>query len=62
MKSLTQNHSYAQVKCVFLKHVSTHFVCILSKYAVYPTKLNPKTCVMARSWALSMGKTGEKTG
>ncbi len=58
MKSLTQNHGYAQVECVFLKHVSAHFFCILSQYAVYPTRLNPKTCVMARSWALSVRKTG----
>ncbi len=62
MKSLTQYHRYAQVDCIFLKHMPTHFVCLLSQYAVYPTRLNPKTCVMARSWALSMGKTGGKTG
>ncbi len=53
MKSLTQNHAFAQVECVFSAHTSTHFDCILSKYAVYPQKIGIKTGLSARGIALS---------
>jgi hypothetical protein len=55
MKSLTQNHAFAQVECVFSAHTSTHFDCILSKYAVYPQKISIKTSLNARGFALSIG-------
>ena len=53
MKSLTHNHAFAQVDRIFFIRKPTHFDCVLSKYAIYPTTISTDMGSRAHSIALS---------
>jgi hypothetical protein len=53
MKSLTQNHAFAQVGRIFFIRMPTHFDSILPKYAVYPNMIDTNTGLNTRGSALS---------
>jgi hypothetical protein len=57
MKSLTHNHAFAQVDCVFLAHTSMHFDRIIQIYSLSYSDQH-KMGLTARDIALGRISTG----